>query len=62
MPVLQRFSQSANPVLLALLLSADVVFVLLHLVLGSHHALLRRSDQGAFFGACNYYGYVATKR
>jgi ubiquinone/menaquinone biosynthesis C-methylase UbiE len=24
-------------------------------------AMFRRSDQGAFFGACNYYGYVAEK-
>ena len=47
MPVLQRLSQSTNPVLLALLLSADVVFVLLHLVLGSHHALFNLgTDRG----------------
>jgi ubiquinone/menaquinone biosynthesis C-methylase UbiE len=25
-------------------------------------AMFRRSDQGTFFGASNYYGYVATKR
>lgn len=25
-------------------------------------AMFRRSDQGTFFGACNYYGYVAAKR
>ena len=25
-------------------------------------AMLRRSDQGTFFGASNYYGYVAAKR
>jgi ubiquinone/menaquinone biosynthesis C-methylase UbiE len=25
-------------------------------------AMFRRSEQGTFFGACNYYGYVATKR
>jgi ubiquinone/menaquinone biosynthesis C-methylase UbiE len=24
-------------------------------------AMLRRSDEGTFFGACNYYGYVAAK-
>ena len=26
------------------------------------NAMFRRSDQGTFFGACNYYGYVAAKR
>jgi ubiquinone/menaquinone biosynthesis C-methylase UbiE len=25
-------------------------------------AMFRRSDRGTFFGACNYYGYVATKQ
>lgn len=25
-------------------------------------AMFRRSDQGTFFGACNYYGYVAAKQ
>ena len=25
-------------------------------------AMFRRSEQGTFFGACNYYGYVAAKR
>jgi hypothetical protein len=24
-------------------------------------AMFRRSDQGTFFGACNYYSYVAAK-
>ena len=47
MPVLQRLSQSTNLVLLALLLSADVVFVLFHLVLGSHQALFNLgTDRG----------------
>ena len=26
------------------------------------NAMFRRSDQGTFFAACNYYGYVAAKR